>query len=216
MKKRIVTIALVVALIAILATSATMAFLTDSEAKTNVFTVGNVDVQILESKLHRDNDAATDAQIEADAATYDAYLAEVGKNMVPGRWVKKAPYIKNVGKNAAYVRMTVVQSGDIWDTTSMMEYTTAQETGAIVKVSQAQNANGDWVMVFAYTQPLEPGNVTYYAPFWQFKINDSMDNEDLVNMVDIENTIQVTVDAIQAEGFADYVEAFAAFDNQEN
>lgn len=217
-KKRIVTIALVVALLATCIGGVTLAYLTDKDEKINTFTVGNVDIILHESKLHRDNDDATDEQIIEDAKTYGDYLAEAGKNMVPGRWVKKAPYVENVGKNAAYIRVTVVQSGEIWDTTSLMEYTTAQDEGKIVASTPAQNSDGDWVITYTYTEALEPGELTYYAPFWQFKINDNLDNDDLENLTaeGVINSIYVYAEAIQAEGFADYVAAFAAFDAQKN
>ncbi len=215
MKKRILTVALVIALLATCIGGATLAYLTDTEAKTNVFTVGKVDITLYESILHRDNDGATDEQIIADADNYDSYLVTAGKDMVPGRWVKKAPYVKNTGKNACYVRVIVEQSDAMWQTTSMMEYTTAQLVGAIVKSEPIKNAAGNWVIVYTYTQPLQPGEMTYYAPIWQFQIPTTLDNADLVNWVAEENVI-VTAEAIQTEGFAGYEAAWEAFDAQKN
>ncbi len=215
MKKRILTVAMVIALLATCIGGATLAYLTDTEAKTNVFTVGNVDITLYESTLHRDNDGATDDQIIADAGNYDSYLATAGKDMVPGRWVKKAPYVQNTGKNACYVRVIVEQSEALWDTTSMMEYTTAQHEGAIVKSVPTQNAAGKWVIVYTYTQPLQPEEMTYYAPIWQFQIPTTLDNADLDNWAVGENVI-VTAEAIQSEGFASYEAAWAAFDAQKN
>ena len=105
MKKKIVTIALVVALLAT-CFGATMAFLTDQKSATNTFTVGSVKIDLLESTLHRTNDAATDDMIKADAEGYQEYLAEQGANIVPGREILKAPYIVNTGKNPAYDSIT--------------------------------------------------------------------------------------------------------------
>lgn len=216
MKKRILTVALVIALLATCIGGATLAYLTDTEAKTNVFTVGNVDIVLYESTLHRDVDKATDDQIIKDAANYEAYLAEQGKDMVPGRWVRKAPYVKNVGKNPCYVRVIVEQSDAMWKTTSMMEYTTAQDNGAIVASKPYQNDAGNWVTVYTYTQPLQPGEMTCYAPIWQFQIPTDKDNSDLTGWAKQENVV-VTAEAIQSEGFgADYGAAWAAFDAQKN
>lgn len=213
MKKRFLTIALAIALLATCIGGATLAYLTDNDAKTNTFTVGNVDITLYESTLHRDNDGATDDEIIENAKTYADYLAEAGKNMVPGRWVKKAPYVKNTGKNPCYVRIIVEQSAALWDTTSMMEYTTAQQEGAIVASEPEQNSAGNWVCVYTYTQPLDPNEMTYYAPVWQFQIPTSLDNADLDNWATEENVV-VTAEAIQSEGFESYQDAFAAFDAQ--
>ena len=54
MKKKIVSLALVVALIAI-AAMGTLAYFTDEDAETNTFTVGNVQIDLIESQLHRVN-----------------------------------------------------------------------------------------------------------------------------------------------------------------
>jgi len=98
----------------------------------------------------------------------------------------------------------------------MMEYTTAQKEGKIVASTPVQNTDGDWVITYTYTEKLEPGAVTYYAPFWQFKIKDSLNNEDLADLTaeGVTNSIYVYAEAIQAEGFANYTEAFEAFDAQ--
>lgn len=239
MKKRIVTIALVVALLAT-CFGGTLAYLTDKDAETNVFTVGTVDIKLLESKLHRQNDNAEDAAIIADAETYADYLAKEGTNMVPGRWVKKAPYVYNTGKNPAYVRVRVVFDRKEVESLYFMEYTTALEdkTNGIVKSMAVLNADGtktavadyqaaiadkNWTELeytYTYVAPLEPGVVTYYAPFWQIAIKDRLDNKDLAELVAdangniVQNAIEVYADAIQAEGFGSAAEAFAAFDAQ--
>ena len=54
MKKKIVSLALAVCLIAIAAVG-TLAYFTDKDAETNTFTVGNVKIDLLESQYHRVN-----------------------------------------------------------------------------------------------------------------------------------------------------------------
>ena len=135
MKKKIVAICLCVALLAIAIVGATLAYFTDTKSATNTFTVGNVKIDLIESRFHREgNDnsgdtsipdptqtasgmkyvtdghkAFTDAEIKADAETYrDNYLAVKGENMVPGRGVAKCPYVVNTGANDAYVRIRVM------------------------------------------------------------------------------------------------------------
>ena len=234
MKKRILTVALVIALLAT-CFAGTYAYLTDKDVATNTFTVGNVDIKILESTLHRQNNNATDEQIIADSKTYQDYLAENGMNMVPGRWVKKAPYVQNIGNNPAYVRVRVVFDRVEVESLYFMEYTTALEDAenGVVKTMAVINADGTktavktydeameatgWTQLeytYTYIKALEPNAVTYYAPFWQFAIKNRLDNGDLTELVGVVNKIEVCADAIQSEGFADAEAAFAAFDAQE-
>ena len=135
MKKKLTAIFLCVALVAIAIVGASLAYFTDTKSATNTFTVGNVKIDLIESRFHRqgnDNSgdttlpdptgtasgmkylkdgakAFTDEEIKEDAKTYkDSYLAVKGKNMVPGRGVAKCPYVINTGANDAYIRIRVM------------------------------------------------------------------------------------------------------------
>ena len=138
MKKKITAIFLCVALVAIAVVGASLAYFTDTKSATNTFTVGNVKIDLIESKFHREgNDNSgdtsipdpthkvtaddgmkyvatghtmfTDDEIKEDATTYQTdYLAVKGENMVPGRGVAKCPYVVNTGANDAYVRIRVM------------------------------------------------------------------------------------------------------------
>ena len=135
MKKKLTAIFLCVALVAIAIVGASLAYFTDTKSATNTFTVGNVKIDLIESRFHRqgnDNSgdtsipdptgtasgmtyvtdghkAFTDDEIKADAETYATdYLAVKGVNMVPGRGVAKCPYVINTGANDAYIRIRVM------------------------------------------------------------------------------------------------------------
>ena len=54
-KKTILVAAIAVMLVAALVVGGTLAYFTDTEAAKNTFTVGNVDIELLESSLHREN-----------------------------------------------------------------------------------------------------------------------------------------------------------------
>ena len=135
MKKKITAIFLCVALLAIAIVGASLAYFTDTKSATNTFTVGNVKINLIESKFHREgNDnsgdktipdptntasgmkyvtdghyAFTDEEIKRDAETYKTdYLDVKGQNMVPGRGVAKCPYVVNTGANDAYIRIRVM------------------------------------------------------------------------------------------------------------
>ena len=138
MKKKLTAIFLCVALVAIAIVGASLAYFTDTDKATNTFTVGNVKIDLIESRYHREgNDNSGDTsipdpthtvtadygmkyvatghtmftndEIKADAKTYATdYLAVKGKNMVPGRGVAKCPYVVNTGANDAYIRIRVM------------------------------------------------------------------------------------------------------------
>ena len=137
MKKKLLVLGLCVALAAIAIAGASLAYFTDTKSATNTFTVGNVKIDLIESRYHREgNDNSgdisipdpthkvtaddnmkyvttghtmfTDEEIKADAANYSTYIGERGKNMVPGRNFAKCPYVVNTGANDAYVRIRVM------------------------------------------------------------------------------------------------------------
>ena len=135
MKKKLIAICLCVALAAVAVVGASLAYFTDTKSATNTFTVGNVKIDLIESKLHRqgsggtgDNTiptptqtasgmkyvedgvkAFTDDEIKEDAKTYmNDYLAVKGQNMVPGEKIAKSPYVINTGANDAYIRIRVM------------------------------------------------------------------------------------------------------------
>ena len=78
MKKKILSIALVVAMVAILA-AGSFAYFTDKDAAENVFTAGNVDIKLNEN--------------------FDAENAQ----LIPGKNIQKEVTIENKGLNDAYV-----------------------------------------------------------------------------------------------------------------
>ena len=142
MKKKLLVLSLCVALAAIAIAGASLAYFTDTKSATNTFTVGNVKIDLIESRYHREgNDNSgdtsipdpthtvtaddgmkyvktghtmfTDDEIKEDAKTYqDNYLAVKGQNMVPGRNFAKCPYVVNTGANDAYVRIRVMAPHD--------------------------------------------------------------------------------------------------------
>ena len=138
MKKKLTAIFLCVALAAIAIVGASLAYFTDTDSATNTFTVGNVKIDLIESRYHRQGSGSsgdtsipaptgtangmkyvsdgatifTDEEIKTDAANYPDYIAERGKNMVPGKKIAKSPYVVNTGSNDAYIRIRVMIPSD--------------------------------------------------------------------------------------------------------
>ena len=268
MKKKITAIFLCVALVAIAVVGASLAYFTDTKSATNTFTVGNVKIDLIESKFHREgNDnsgdtsipdptqtasgmkyvtdghkAFTDDEIKADAANYSAYIGERGKNMVPGRNFAKCPYVVNTGANDAYVRIRVMipHDGDVdnggiinaqWcsSATSSGEFQQGAngENWPVVEMNGYTDENGLKYDVYTYTrtEPLKAGAMTEWN-VWNFVgIGKDVTNADIENAIAnrvitrsesgaLSLNVLVQADAIQAEGFANATEAFAAFDAQ--
>ena len=61
MKKKILAISAVLGIAALVLSMGTLAYFTDTEKATNTFTIGNVDIELLESQFHRVNAGTTTA-----------------------------------------------------------------------------------------------------------------------------------------------------------
>lgn len=99
MKKKVLAISLAVALIAIMVGSS-LAYFTDSDAVTNTFTIGSVEIEILENGN----------LVEGDALTMpDMLIPVVGSNpeVATDNYGQKQVTVKNIGKNDAYVQVFV-------------------------------------------------------------------------------------------------------------
>ncbi len=232
MKKKIVSLLLIVALLATAVIGGTLAYFTDTESATNTFTVGSVDIQLLESQYYTNVDTASDEDIRNSAENYDAYLAEQGKNVVPGREFNKSIYIDNTGNNAAYVRVRMFVTRNQFNSFWFYENNTALNNGELTKAIVAHyadgstlpmadidavKADGNWVKleyIYTYTEALVAGDLTDISPVWKYKMKD-LDNEDVHNFTEDDLKIEVYADAIQAEGFESAEAAFAAFVGQE-
>lgn len=105
MKKRIVTIALVVALVAIAAVG-TLAYFTDTDNATNTFTVGNVAIKLIEEE--RDGNGGT-KEFTQGKKLYPIVGSAQGEKDALGmptakNYVDKMVTIQNTGSEKAYIR----------------------------------------------------------------------------------------------------------------
>ena len=91
-KKRAKAVLSVFLVVAILIAGA-YAFLSATDSKTNVFTVGNVKIELWE---------------DFNGTTYNGQQTpDPVENIIPGQTIDKKPYIKNTGKNNAWMFMAV-------------------------------------------------------------------------------------------------------------
>ena len=162
-KKTILVAAIAVMLVAALVVGGTLAYFTDTKCAKNTFSVGNVDIELLESSLHRENagianGATSDSELWSDVeklgsnntSPYKAgdtfYTDEQIKanaatytcddvKLAPGQSYHKMPYVVNTGKNDAYIRIRVMIPADL-DTAilnSSMYTTTALNIKEVTK-----------------------------------------------------------------------------------
>ena len=268
MKKKITAIFLCVALVAIAIVGASLAYFTDTKTATNTFTVGNVKIDLIESRYHREgndnsgdttipdpthrvtaddgmkyvktgNTMFTNEEIQEDAANYSAYIAKRGKNMVPGRNFAKCPYVVNTGANDAYIRIRVMSphdyEGNYRGFINAMFCSSATSSGEfqygpngvdwpVIEENGYTDADGlkyD-VLTFTRNELLKPGEMTEWNVINYVGIGKNVTSADIQTAIekgfikvseDGTMTVNVLVqaDAIQAEGFANATEAWAAF-----
>ena len=185
----------------------------DSELWSNVEKLGTPT-----SEYKAGNTCYTDDQIKADAANYQDLLANNGK-LNPGQSYHKMPYVVNTGSNNAYIRIrmmfpaaldTAILNSSMYTTTAMNsgEFTMAYDSSGTVKVGDvAYN-----VYTFTRVKPLAPKEMTYWNVWGTIHMDADVTNEELKTLVPSGKfDILVQADAIQADGFANATEAFAAF-----
>lgn len=172
MKKKILAIVLCVAMLAIAIVGGTMAYFTDTDAKTNTFTVGNVSIVLNEPNW--DKTGAAEA--------FDVY---------PGEALAKDPTVTNDGKNPCFVRISVTELNQFvekYGENAMITYRTDYVVG---KLGENWELHTDGY--FYYNKVLAIGDTTD-ALFDQIviptQLTNSAESKDIV----------VTAYAVQAQG----------------
>ena len=211
MKKKLTAIFLCVALVAIAVVSASLAYFTDTKTATNTFTMGDVKIKLDETNV---NDPQGDRVISNE---YNVY---------PGAVVTKDPIVHNVGKNAAYIRATVnvenwmnmcaayypdfdiVYPNEGYEQSLMLLVDALGDGWSVVGVEAGDvftNDQHDAKFILKYDGTLASGADTT-AMFNKVKIPAAIQNGQAFG------TITVKAEAIQADGFDTWEEAFDAFD----
>lgn len=212
-KKRFVAILLCVTLVVLAAIGATFAYLTDTKTVDNTFTMGNVAIKLDETNV---NDPT------GDRVTSNAY------SVYPGAVVTKDPIVHNTGKNAAYIRATVNVSN--WMNLCAAYYPDFKENfpsdgyKAALNLLVGELGEGwsvvgveagdtftigqfDAKFILKYDGKLAAGADTT-AMFQTVTIPAGIDNAN----TDSFKEVKVVAQAIQADGFNTWEDAFAAYD----
>lgn len=214
-KKSILMAAIAVMLVAVLVVGGTLAYFTDTKSATNTFTMGNVKITLDETNVN-------DPQ--------GARVTENTYNVYPGAVVTKDPVVHNTGKNAAYIRATVNVSN--WMNLVAAYYPDFKETfpndgyKAALNLLVGELGEGwsvvgveagdtftigqfDAKFILKYDGKLAADESTT-AMFQTVTIPAGIDNANADSL----SSVKVVAQAIQADGFDTWDDAFAAFDAQ--
>ena len=171
MKKKLLALAAVIAVLAIVA-AGTIAYFTADETAHNVITTGGVDIELLETAVNADG-----AIVPFENVT----------NVVPDTEVSKIVEVKNTGESAAWIRVSVEKA---------IELAQAPEDAELDLSLITMDFNEeDWTLedgYYYYGAPLASGETT--APlFTVVRFAAEMDNLYQNSTA----TIDVTVEAVQ-------------------
>ncbi len=219
--EKIITGIVTLGLLAALTVGGTMAYMTDKENKVNTFTVGTLDIGLEEKNWDPETD---------------------GEDVVPGDTYLKDPVIKAL-KNDSYVRAYIVvkdKSGNVITDSerlglimSMIKYDStykvADQTGGTVLV-EGNSYSGNDVASLPTVNPEFTGVSTGAAGKYCYNYGKVLkEGESVVlftnlivptewSQVQLDKvgkiSIEVTVEAIQTQNFANAEQAFSALDSE--
>lgn len=184
MKKKIFMITLAACLIILSIASTSLAYFTDTEAKANVFTVGNVDITL----------------------TYDAYTGDAAR-LYPGQTYGSNPTtIKNVGTEKAYVGAIInltVPQGTTFETVSSIFTDLFSNTSNTIKHVETTTGYTVYVVVEAELAKGATANI-----FTDMAIPATWGNAEMALLSGL--TVNITAYATQTVGFTNAAEALKA------
>ena len=196
MKKKIISLCLVAALAVVAIAGTSLAYFTDKDAKTNTFTLGNVDIELNEENWEEPIAAVPDVKYDKD------------------------PVVTNIGENDAWIRVDVTLS-DAEAFTAAAEKHNITDLATIF----ADHDEEKWTLAgepvydkeadtltysYYYNTILEDGESTE-ALFTSVTIPAVFDNDDM-KKIGADFTIDVTAHAIQtADSYSTVAGAFANY-----
>lgn len=198
-KKAVMVGALAFAMSTVVAVGSSLAYFTDTDSAKNVFTVGDVDINLTEP-LWNQSESHT---------------------IVPGAKINKDPTIKNIGTNDAYIRVKMTISKF---STLMEKFSAGVDNGVIegfdknawTVVEETVDADNDICnVVLLYNNILKNTETDGIKVFEAINIPDELD-EELDSIRTATPEISIQAEAIQSDGFDDAISAFDAYDIQKS
>lgn len=218
--KKTIAIVMLVVLVSAVSVLGTLAYLTASDSVQNTFTVGKVAITLDEAKVDANGAALTgDAAVRVKANSY---------KLLPGHTYAKDPTIHvEAGSEDCYIRATVtISNGAAWagivkkycDNDISKIVTGMDEDLWYVYNSQLDAATGKLVITMIYKNESkdeslkrvwQQGDGNDLVLFTNIVIPGALTNEEIAAVNDTK--IEIKAYAIQADGFANEAEAWAAY-----
>ena len=186
MKKKLVLLSTAVILVAMMVVGGTLAYFTADDAATNVFTVGDVKIELTEPLWEEKLNGASRLE-----------------NIYPGMPITKDPMVTNIGSNPAFVRVKVeIPTFSPDGSSTTMPLFTIGTLGA----NWVDGGDG----YYYYTASLASGEPTSKL-FEVVTLTTELDihNGDSPLESNVQE-INIVAEAVQAQGFDSYTDAFAA------
>lgn len=223
-KRKILVAAMALCMVAILAVGGSLAYLTDTDAAKNVFTTGNVAIELIEN--FGDNKPETPEKLVPATGSAQNGTLENG--------VTKEVSVKNIGSEEAYVRVHIAipqvldDGAETFDASAnVLHFNFSNDSVGAGKWDWSKttgaNYTGDWnyyeetiggvvynVYVVTYGNKLAPGAETPEKAMHQVYLDSEVTNEDLAKIKEtlVGNwQILVVAEGAQVAGFSDAYEA---------
>ena len=213
MKKKILAVALCIALVTILVVGGTLAYYTDTAAQTNTFTTGKVDIKLDETEveLNAQGNLVSNGERTEESQSY---------HLFPAMTVDKDPTITvETGSEDAWIGAIVTIKGDLstilgkadgtLDVSTILEGGLLDDANACEVVQVA--GQNTWTLYFFVKDIQEAGDTMVLFEKLNVPPKWEKAQMDLVN----DMTIEVMAFGTQANGFADCKTAMTtAFDTE--
>ena len=214
-KKKLLSLALVVIMIAILSFS-TLAWFNDSDSVSNKFYVADSEDTSPDDIFSVDVYEEVDTNGDGTPDTKEDAGLEF-EDVVPGQTLPKAPVVENTVKYAQWVKLTIsFSSTKAWN--ALVDGTVAGPIELLTKAADFDTnwkgvsfeaVNGTYVYTYYLKTALQPGETV--DVFTAVNIPTTLEQADFFGIKDEEIKLDVKAEAIQLELGATVEEAFAAF-----
>ena len=237
-KRKIMMLSLALCMVAILAIGGTLAYFTDTETATNVFTVGGVDITLFESKVRPEDDAEGFPGYVDDDGADRTVTENTYESLLPGSYICKDPTVTNVGETDAYIRVSIKHNKQdvIFNAFESEAAFLASLQGMSETLPKVEHIDVAWKLSDGTAGANADNRNTYTLnadeKIYVFWLTDALSTDEYVTLFtgiqipkDFDEAdmqafdrlnISIWSDAIQADGFANVQAAFEAFDAAKN
>lgn len=208
-KKKVFLFACCAVLLVAASVLGTMAYLTSTQTVTNTFTVGNVNIKLDEAEVNLDGTYVTE---------HDNRVAKNEYHLIPGHTYFKDPTVTVLeDSEKSYVRMivTINEQKDLDAIFAPNGLPLSDFFGGVsaewTLYGETENADDTRSYEFRYKETVAApdGDVVLDDLFETIKVPGGITKEQLATISELK--IEVEAHAIQADGFANADEAWAAF-----